>query len=89
VPNGSTSWFEPSTQRWAKQVMDIWLPTTTVYPGNTFIAGPLRGSGLGLLTALTGTLTGGTVVRALWTHRAQTTYNGNEMARTAHRRPPG
>ncbi len=33
VPYGSTSWFEPTTRRWAKQVMDIWLPTVTTRPG--------------------------------------------------------
>jgi len=50
-------------------------------PTNSFISGQSRGGGLGILTALTGKLTG-TTVRALWTYQAQTTFNCNEMANT-------
>ncbi|WP_374564157.1 hypothetical protein [Ideonella sp.] len=47
---------------------------------NSFITGQSRGGGLGLLTALTGSFTNGTTVRALWTYQAQTTFNCTEMA---------
>jgi len=50
-------------------------------PSNTFISGQSRGGGLGILTALTGKLTG-TTVRAIWTYQAQTTFNCTEMANT-------
>lgn len=50
-------------------------------PTNSFISGQSRGGGLGILTALTGKLTG-TTVRAMWTYQAQTTFNCNEMANT-------
>lgn len=50
-------------------------------PTNSFISGQSRGGGLGILTALTGKLTG-TTVRAIWTYQAQTTFNCNEMANT-------
>lgn len=164
VPYGSVSWMEPTTQKTAKQVMDVWMPPATfsgprpiVYyghpngassyiakdskatslwsklvkplteggfivvayefrhpvvnyvegkpaprydiqkaintfvskhaealnadPSNSFITGQSRGGGLGILTALTGKLTG-TTIRAMWTYQAQTTFNCNEMANT-------
>ncbi len=49
-------------------------------PSNSFISGQSRGGGLGILTALTGKLTGGTQVQALWTYQAQTTFNCEESA---------
>ena len=50
-------------------------------PANSFVSGQSRGGGLGILTALTGTLTGGTQVQALWTYQAQTTFNCDESAK--------
>ena len=49
-------------------------------PANSFVSGQSRGGGLGILTALTGKLTGGTQVQALWTYQAQTTFNCEESA---------
>jgi acetyl esterase/lipase len=164
VPYGNTTWFEPTTRKWAKQVMDVWMPDTAtssapvVYyghpngatnfiaydttagsqwsrlikpltdrgyivvsyefrhpvvnyvsgspaprydiqkainaftdqfaaslgadPSNSFISGQSRGGGLGLLTGLTGAFTGNTVVRAMWTYQAQTSFNCTEMSNT-------
>ena len=49
-------------------------------PSNSYITGRSRGGGLGLLTALTGRFTGGTVIRAIRAFQAQTTYDCREAA---------
>lgn len=164
VSYGSVMWFEPTTLKFARQEMDIWMPDARAFPGprpvvyyghantsthtipfdkapesmysrfvrplteagnivvsyefrhpvvnhvpgrrppgkdiekainyfvdtyagalnadpsNSFITGRSRGGGLGLLTALTGRFTGGTVIRAIRAFQAQTTYDCREAA---------